>query len=102
MVVKRALVLIIAIVLPAFDALAADTWVASDRLNRRTCPDVRCGVVGSFMFREGVTIYEERNGWARVSKYQDAFCVNGLSQFVESGNAACVPSNGIVDGQFAE
>ena len=54
------------------------------------------------MFREKATIFEDRNGWARVSKYYDAFCRNGLSQYVESGNAACTESNGIVDGRFAE
>jgi hypothetical protein len=84
-------------------ATASDNaWVTSDGLNRRTCPDVSCGIVGFLFFRESVTVLEEKSGWARVSKYYDASCVNGLSQYVDSGTAACVPSNGIVDGQFAE
>jgi hypothetical protein len=102
MVVKRALLALLVLLYPVCDAVSSETWVTTDRLNRRTCPDIGCGSVGFFMFREGVTIYEEREGWARVSRYYDAFCVNGLSKYVESGNAACVPSNGIADGQFAE
>jgi hypothetical protein len=54
------------------------------------------------MFREEAIIYEERSGWARVSKYYDASCQDGLSQYVDSGNAACTASNGIVNGLFAE
>jgi hypothetical protein len=54
------------------------------------------------MFREKTMIYEHRNGWARVSEYYDAFCQNGLSQFVDSGNAACIESNGIANGLLAE
>ena len=77
-------------------------WVTSDRLNRRTCPDLRCGIVGMFFFREGTERLEERNGWARVSRYYDAYCVDGVSRYVDSGNAACVSSNGIVGGKFAE
>jgi hypothetical protein len=54
------------------------------------------------MFREKATIYEEKDGWARVSKYYDAFCQDGLSEYVDSGNAACTEGNGIVNGGFAE
>lgn len=80
----------------------SEAWVTVDRLNRRTCPNSKCGVVGVLMFREKATIYEERDGWARVSKYYDASCWNGRSEYVESGNAACTESNGIVDSRFAE
>ena len=89
-----------AVALPA--VAASEAWVTSDRLNRRTCPAVTCGIVGSLMFREKATLYDEKNGWARVSKYYDASCQNGLSQYVDSGNAACTEGNGIVDGRFAE
>lgn len=92
--------LLAGIVLPAM--AASEAWVTTDRLNRRTCPAVTCGVVGSLMFREKAIIYEEENGWARVSEYYDAFCQNGLSQYVDSGNASCTESNGIVNGHFAE
>jgi len=77
-------------------------YVTSDRLNRRTCPSVDCGVVGRLYFRDGTQILEHRNGWVRISKPYWASCVNGRSEYVDSGNAACDPSNGIVDGQFSE
>ena len=80
----------------------SEAWVTVDRLNRRTCPNSECGVVGFLMFREKTTIHEEKNGWARVSKYYDAACTNGRSEYVDSGNAACTGSNGIVNGRFAE
>ena len=77
-------------------------WVTSERLNRRTCPSESCGVVGQLFFREGVTVREERDGWARVTQTYDASCVGGRSEYVDTGNAACDPANGIADGQFAE
>lgn len=77
-------------------------WVTSERLNRRTCPSDSCGVVGQFFFREGTTVLERRDGWARVTELYDASCVNGRSQYVDTGNAACEPANGITEGQFAE
>ena len=79
-----------------------DGWVTVDRLNRRTCPKESCGSVGVLFFRENASIYEEQNGWARISKYYDASCQNGKSEYVDSGNASCNPANGIVDGRFAE
>jgi hypothetical protein len=54
------------------------------------------------MFREKATIYEEKNGWARISKYYDASCQHGLSAYVDSGNTACTEGNGIINGRFAE
>ncbi len=77
-------------------------WVTSERLNRRTCPSESCGVVGQLFFREGVTIHERRDGWVRASQTYDASCVGGRSEYVDTGNAACAPANGITDGQFAE
>jgi hypothetical protein len=59
-------------------------------------------VVGEFYFRQGVDILEERNGYARVSKFYDASCENGVSIFVDSGPAACTATNGIENGMFAE
>jgi len=83
--------------------LAADKhWVTVDRLNRRTCPDIHCGVVGQLFYREGVTIFEEKEGWARISKYYDASCRDGQSEYVDAGNATCSAPNGIIDGQLAE
>ncbi len=79
-----------------------DKWVTPDRLIRRTCPSVHCGNVGSLFFREKATVYEQKDGWSRITKSYDASCVNGLSEYVDNGNAACVKENGIVDGQFSE
>jgi hypothetical protein len=45
---------------------------------------------------------EERDGWVRVTRYYDASCKNGRSEYVDSGNAACDSANGIVRGRFAE
>ncbi len=81
---------------------SSDAWVTADRLNRRTCPEVACGSVGVLFFRDGVTVYEQRNGWVRVSRRYDASCYNGESEYVDSGNDACSEDNGIVDGQFGE
>lgn len=87
----------------ATDVMAAEQlWVTSDRLNRRTCPSTNCGVVGQLFFREGVTALEERDGWVRISKSYDASCRGGRSDYVDSGNASCLASNGITDGQFSE
>lgn len=77
-------------------------WVTSERLNRRTCPSDSCGVVGQLFFREGVTVHEQRDNWARITKLYDASCVGGRSEYVDTGNAACDPANGISEGQFAE
>lgn len=77
-------------------------WVTSEWLNRRTCPSESCGVVGQLFFREGLTVREERDGWARITQTYDASCVGGRSEYVDTGNAACDDTNGIVDGQFAE
>ena len=82
----------------------ADTeyWVTSDRLNRRTCPAAHCGIVGRLFYREGVTVYEQKDGWARISKRYDASCHNGKSEYVDSGDNRCSVSNGVKDGKFAE
>ena len=79
-----------------------DAWVTADRLNRRTCPQPSCGSVGVQFFRDGVTIYERSNGWARITGPYNASCFNGVSEYVDSGNDACEEANGIVDGRFAE
>ena len=79
-------------------------WVTSDRLNRHTCPSTDCGIVGQLFFREEVNVFEDedKDGWARVSRYYDASCTNGRSEYVDSGDNRCDPENGIVDGKFAE
>lgn len=84
------------------DADGSTAWVTADRLNRRTCPSANCGVVGQLFFREKATILQDSSGWARISRYYDASCRNGESEYVDSGNARCESSNGIVEGRFAE
>lgn len=95
--------LLLALTLLATQALAAGQfWATADRVNRRTCPSTDCGIVGQLFFREGVAIHERKGGWARISKYYNASCRAGKSEYVDSGNASCTASNGIRNGQFAE
>lgn len=99
----RNLILVAALAAISVPAHAArDVWVTVDNLNRHTCPMPTCGVVGALKFREKATILEEQSGWARITKYYDALCVNGISQYVDSGNRKCESSNGINKDQFAE
>ena len=99
----RSCLIVFLAAIAALPALAAEkSWVSSDRLNSRTCPAIHCGIVGHFFYRERVTIYEVKNGWARVSKYYDASCRNGKSEYVDSGDAKCSPANGVKNGKFAE
>ena len=77
-------------------------WVTSDRLNRRTCPSTDCGIVGQNFFRQGVEVFEEQDGWVRISKYYDASCFDGVSEYVDRGNNRCDQKNGVVNGKLAE
>jgi hypothetical protein len=58
--------------------------------------------VGRLFFREGVKAFEERNGWSRITKFYDAFCVNNKSKYVDEGNNNCTNQNGIDQGNFSE
>lgn len=99
----RSYLVALIVAITALPATAADKyWVTSDTLNRRTCPDTSCGIVGRLLHRESVQLLEAKGGWARISKYYDASCRNGRSQYVDSGNARCAPNNGISNGKFAE
>jgi hypothetical protein len=77
-------------------------WVTTDRVNRRTCPSTECGIVGKLFYRESAKVTEIQNGWGRISKYYNAACSSGRSEYVDAGRADCTVQNGIVDGQFAE
>jgi hypothetical protein len=79
-----------------------ESWVTVDRLNLRTCPDTSCGIVGQLFFREIAIIYEERNGWGRITPYSALLCEDGIHDYVDSGNAACNEANGVIDGHSAE
>jgi hypothetical protein len=86
----------------AHEETGRDMWVTIDRLHRRTCPATDCGSVGVLSFREKATVYDERDGWARITRPYDASCQNGKSLYVDAGNAMCDSANGIVVGRFAE
>lgn len=77
-------------------------WVATARLPRHTCPSSKCGMVGKLYYREAVRVIVHKAGWARITELYDASCVNGSSEYVDSGNDRCDSRNGIVDGKFAE
>ena len=77
-------------------------WVVTPRLERRTCPSQRCGIVGQLFFREGVKLLERKGEWARISEPYHAACEGGRSAYVDKGNAECTAENGIADGKFAE
>ena len=77
-------------------------WLKVDTANRRTCPSSTCGIVGKLFYREAATVYETRNGWGRITKYYDASCKDGRSEYVDNGNSDCSAENGIKNGQFAE
>lgn len=83
-------------------AAAPNLWVSSDRVPRHTCPSPKCGVVGQLMFREGVEVFETKGDWVRVTKPYSASCLGGVSEYVKSGNSACVASNGINNGMLSE
>lgn len=77
-------------------------WVNTNTLNRRTCASQSCGKVGFLLFRESAQVFERKGEWVRITKYYDASCKNGYSEYVDAGNKTCTSDNGIVDGQFAE
>lgn len=77
-------------------------WVTSQYIDRHTCASETCGVVGRLSFREGTTILETEGDWARITQPYDASCVNGVSEYVDEGDANCTVDNGIVEGRFAE
>ena len=83
-------------------AYSRDAWVNVDLLNIRTCSDTSCGNVGQLFFREKVTIFEESDGWARISNYYNGSCKNGISSFVNNGNNKCTWINGFENEIFAE
>ena len=87
----------------AAPAAAADTyWVASEYVDRRTCPSQACGSVGYLRFKDKVEARETKTGWVRISNQYGAMCSDGRSELVESGNDECTPRNGITKGVFSE
>jgi hypothetical protein len=96
------LIALVGLIIPIPILASESYWNTVDRLNRRTCPSTQCGVVGRLFFREGATVYEVKNGWARITPAYNASCKNGHSEYVDSGNSACIASNGIHGGKFSE
>lgn len=91
---------------PAPEPIAApitirEKWSTAERLTIRTCPSTQCGVTGWMIDGDKVKVYEEKNGWSRIDEPQSAMCTGGKSGMVDSGNSACTPANGIVDGRLA-
>jgi hypothetical protein len=76
-------------------------WTTAERLTIRTCPSKSCGITGWVTEGTRFTIYEERNGWSRISELGSAMCLSGRSEAVDSGNNACTEANGIVQGLVA-
>lgn len=77
-------------------------WVTVQRLDRHTCPDKACGVVGTLFFREAATPFEERGDWVRITREYDGACEDGQSRYVDSGNKDCTTANGFQEGRFSE
>lgn len=77
-------------------------WNTKQYADRRTCPSEKCGVLGQLVFREAADPIERRNSWVRTTKYYDGSCVDGRSEYVKKGNAACTAANGFKDGRVAE
>lgn len=76
-------------------------WVKSNHADKRTCPSTTCGSIGRMKFQDAVDVLELKNGWARVSEFVDAACVNDVSQSVVDGYNRCVLQNGVSNGKFA-
>ena len=47
-------------------------YVNADNLNVRLCPDPTCPVTNRIYRRQQVEVYENNDGWARISEYYDA------------------------------
>lgn len=77
-------------------------WVAGENAKRRSCPSMKCGIVGALFYRETVIVYERVDEWSRISGYSTAGCYKGESTFVQSGRNDCSEENGISNGKFAE
>ncbi len=80
-------------------------WVTADTVNRRSCPDTACPIVGRLYFREAAEALERHGNWVRVSKYYvDPGCAfSGRADYVREGDRSCSQHHGYrADGAFAE
>ncbi len=60
-------ILFLNLICVSFTYAKSEAWVNVDRLNRRNCPAQFCDIVGTLMYRERVDIYEELDGWVRIT-----------------------------------
>ena len=80
-------------------------WVTADELNRRSCPDATCPIVGRLYFQESAQIHERHGEWSRITAYYiDTGCaLSGRADHVQEGSHACLAKHGYqADGRFAE
>jgi hypothetical protein len=80
----------------------AEMFVTAEQLSVRSCPSTDCGRISWLLTGQKVTVFETSDGWARISKSYDAACVDGISEYVDSGQSECTAANGIIDGNMAE
>lgn len=51
---------------------AADIyWVSAGVLNKRNCPDASCAVVGKLKSGDSASVFETKDGWARISSVKE-------------------------------
>lgn len=100
--IAKSVLLIAAFYTQPLQAQQTDLYVSADQLSVRSCPSTSCGRISWLLSGQKVTVAETKNGWARISKYYDAACKAGRSEYVDTGNSACSEENGVSNGQFAE
>lgn len=83
-------------------APSAPRGVAPPEIILQSCPSPYCGSLGRLIAQERMTVYEQRNGWIRISDYFDADCRGGTSPFIEGTENACTAENGVRGGKVAE
>ena len=79
-------------------------WVTARELNRHSCPDPSCPVVGRNRLGDAITMYERLGKWVRISAFNvDPGCADGRALYVRQGSRACLARHGYrKDGSFAE
>lgn len=100
--IAKSILLVAAFYAQPLQAQQTDLYVSADQLSVRSCPSTSCGRISWLLSGQKVTVAETKNGWARISKYYDAACKAGKSEYVDIGNSACSEENGVSNGQFAE
>ena len=76
--------------------------VNTDGLNRRTCPNTKCGIVGKLEKDKFVLVHEIIGNWARTTEKYNSECSGGYSKRIVSGEKKCTKSNGIINGKLSE